>query len=352
MTDERTPAVFDGHNDLLLKLHMGRTDIARVRDGGGPTQVDLPRAMAGGFGGGMFAIFAPDPPERAPDMAMMAGDSYDLGRPGFLDEGEALRATISQAALFRELAQAGVILPCTTAAEIEAALPAPAMAAVLHLEGADAIDPDFRVLHLLHAHGLRSLGPVWSRETRWAEGVPFAFPRDGDTGPGLTEEGRALIRECNRLRIAVDLSHLNMKGIEDVARESDTPLIATHSNAHALCPHARNLTDGQLDLIAETGGVVGLNFAGAFLRDDGRMEAEVPLTAMIRQLDHMLERLGEGGVALGSDFDGAVVPADIGDIAGLPALRGAMRQAGYGEELITRICHGNWIDVLRRTWGA
>ncbi|MWD28929.1 peptidase M19 [Aquicoccus sp. SCR17] len=354
MTDQDTargPVVFDGHNDLLLKLHSGKTDIARVRDGGGPTHIDLPRAVSGGFGGGLFAIYAPDPPERAPDLAKMEGGAYDLGLPGLLDEGEALRATISQAALFRELAEAGVIVPCTTAAQIEAALDAPAMAAVLHLEGADAIDPEFRVLHVLHALGLRSLGPVWSRQTRWAEGVPFAFPADGDTGPGLTEEGRALIRECNRLRIAVDLSHLNMKGMDDVAAVTDAPLIATHSNAHALCAHSRNLTDRQLAMVAESGGVVGLNFAGAFLRDDGKMEADVPLTTMIRQLDHLLEHLGEEGVALGSDFDGAVVPEEIGDIGGLPALRGAMRQAGYGEALIAKICHGNWIGVLRRTWG-
>ena len=88
-----------------------------------------------------------------------------------------------------------------------------------------------------------------------------------------------------------------------------------------------------------------------FLREDGRQTSDTPLTTMIRHLDYLLERLGEGGVALGSDFDGALVPAEIGDVSGLPALVGAMRQTGYGEALVDRICRGNWLDVLKRTIG-
>ncbi|MGZ9810704.1 dipeptidase [Pseudoroseicyclus sp. H15] len=344
------PPIFDGHNDLLLNLALGRSSVAKVRDGGGPTQVDLPRAMAGGLGGGLFAMFAHDPSQR-PDFNQMAGEGYDMALPDIMDEGLALRGIVAQAAIFAELAAAGVILPCRTAGEIEAALKAPAMAAVLHLEGADCIDPEFRTLHLLHELGLRTMGLVWSRKTRWAEGVPFRFPSTGDTGPGLTEEGRALVREAGRLGIALDLSHLNEKGCDDVAAISGKPLIASHSCAHALSPHARNLTDRQLDQIAETGGLVGLNFARAFLAENGQMGPDVPLTVMIRHLDHLLEHLGEDGVALGSDFDGAAVPKEIGDVGGLPALVGAMRQAGYGEELVAKICHGNWVRVLRESWG-
>ncbi|PYE82369.1 dipeptidase [Pseudoroseicyclus aestuarii] len=351
MTPQNSPAIFDGHNDLLLALSSGRTSVAQVRDGGGPTQIDLPRAIKGGFGGGFFALYAPSPDKTRPDTSAMEGESYDLPLPGLLEEGAALRSAMVQVSMFRDLAAAGVILPCTSAAQIEAALDGPAMAAVLHLEGADCIDPDFHALHVLHALGLRSLGPVWSRETRWATGVPFRFPSTGDIGPGLTEDGKRLVRECNRLGIMIDLSHLNEKGVDDVAALTDAPLVATHSNAHAISPHARNLTDRQLDQIAESGGMVGLNFAAAFLRPDGQMQADVPLEVMIRHLDHLIGRLGEGGVGLGSDFDGAVVPQEIGDLAGLPALIAAMRKAGYGEALIARLCHGNWLDVLRRTWG-
>ena len=205
---------------------------------------------------------------------------------------------------------------------------------------------------MLHAAGLRSIGPVWSRPNIFGTGVPFRFPGDPDEGPGLTEAGKALVRACNRLGILVDLSHLNAAGFRDVAALSDKPLVATHSNAHALSAASRNLTDRQLDAIAESGGVVGLNYAVGFLRDDGRRVSDTALTVMIRHLDHLLARLGEGGVALGSDFDGALIPREIGDVAGLPALVGAMRQAGYGDALVERICWGNWMDVLRRTWEA
>ena len=110
------------------------------------------------------------------------------------------------------------------------------IAAVMHMEGAEAIGPDLDALHVLHAAGLRSLGPVWSRPTIFGHGVPFRYPGDPDTGPGLTPLGRDLVRACDELRILVDLSHLNAKGFDDVAALSTAPLVATHSNAHAVTP--------------------------------------------------------------------------------------------------------------------
>jgi membrane dipeptidase len=352
MTLSTMPPIFDGHNDLLLRLYLGETTATKVREGGANTQIDLPRAHKGGFAGGMFAIFTPDPPGETQGVDAMMGATYDLPLPDLLDPDPALRAAIAQVSHFLELEQSGSIIACRTAAEIDAALDKPEMAAVLHLEGADCIDPDLTSLHVLHALGLRSLGPVWSRKTRWAEGVPFRFPSTGDTGPGLTEDGKRLVRECNRLGIAIDLSHLNEKGFDDIAAITDAPLIATHCNAYALCPHARNLTDRQLDVIAESGGMVGVNFAAAFLRADGQMNADFDLDVVVRHFDYLIEKLGEDGVGFGSDFDGATIPRDIADVAGLPNLRKAMVEAGYGEALMMKLCHENWINVLRRTWGA
>ena len=160
------------------------------------------------------------------------------------------------------------------------------------------------------------------------------------------------MRACHRLGVLVDLAHLNAAGFADVAAIGGAPLVATHSNAHALCPASRNLTDAQLEAIAASGGLVGLNFAVAFLRPDGRRVSDTPLTTLLRHLDHLIERLGEGGVALGSDFDGALIPRELGDAAGLQALVGAMRQAGYGDRLVARLCHDNWLDLLRRTWAG
>jgi membrane dipeptidase len=136
-----------------------------------------------------------------------------------------------------------------------------------------------------------------------------------------------------------------------VAAISNAPLIATHSNAHALSPHSRNLTDKQLAAIRETGGLVGINFATSFLRSDGARDADAPIELVIEHLAYMLERLGEDGVGLGSDFDGARMPTGIGTAAGLQNLVEAMRQRGFGKPLIEKVCFRNWLRVLEKTWG-
>lgn len=346
------PLVFDGHNDVLLRLATsgGRASLAGFVTGQSG-HIDLPRAIKAGFGGGFFAMFVPSPFDADTLFAQMDRPEYDLPLPEPIPHAEALPVVMQQAALLLQLDRDGAMRLCRTTSDIRAAFAEGRIAAVLHLEGAEAIDPEFHALDVLHAAGLRSLGPVWSRPTIFGEGVPFRFPSTGAIGGGLTGAGRALVRRCNDLRILVDLSHLNEAGFWDVAEISDAPLVATHSNAHTLCPHARNLTDAQLDAIAASDGMVGLNFATAFLRDDGRMRPDVSLDTMLRHLDHLIGRLGETRVGLGSDFDGAQLPDAIGDVTGLGALRGAMRSHGYSETLIAGICHENWLRVLDRTWG-
>ncbi len=166
----------------------------------------------------------------------------------------------------------------------------------------------------------------------------------------MTPAGDALVRACNRLGILVDLSHLNEAGFWDVARLSDAPLVATHSNAHALCPSTRNLTDAQLDAIAATGGVVGVNFAVGFLRSDGRSDPATPLADIVRHVDYLVERMGIDHVAFGSDFEGAVVPEELGGATGLPRLVEALRGLGYDDDAVDRVTHANWLRVLGATW--
>jgi membrane dipeptidase len=240
---------------------------------------------------------------------------------------------------------------CRTANDIEQSLDSDALAPVVHIEGAEAIDTNFELLDVLYEAGLRSLGPVWSRPNAFGHGVPFRCPSSPDTGPGLTDLGKELIRACNRLKILIDLSHLNERGFWDVAAISDAPLVATHSNAHALSPHSRNLTDKQLAAIRDTGGIVGVNFATSFLRADGRQDADTPIDLIIEHLEHLLKHIGEDGVGFGSDFDGATVPAGLGNAAGLPNLVEIMRARGYDKTLIEKICFRNWLRVLRQTWG-
>lgn len=349
--------VFDGHNDFLLRLlktPAQRDTIWTKGDGTG--HLDLPRMRAGGFAGGMFAIYIPSPRDDPAGLldTDMDNPPYDLPLPALIDHTTAQPIALAMAGHLLGMVRAAPddLALCLTAKGIEDAMAKGRIAAVMHMEGAEAIGPDLDALHLFHAMGLRSLGPVWSRPTVFGHGVPFRYPGSPDTGPGLTEAGKRLIRECNRLRILVDLSHLNAKGMDDVAAITDAPLVATHSNAHAVTPSTRNLTDRQLDMIGQSGGMVGLNFATVFLRPDGRQDPDMGWDPVLRHLDHLIGRLGEDHVGLGSDFDGATVPACIKDVTGLPALLDAMRAHGYDEPLLRKIAHQNWIDTLRRVWGS
>ncbi|WP_099828143.1 dipeptidase [Oceaniglobus indicus] len=349
---DTVPAIFDGHNDVLLKLYnAGGRDACDGFVNGRDGAIDLPKARAGGFGGGFFAVYVPSPVDREARHDEMTQATYDLPLPAPLAWEDAAPVVMAQAAILFDLQTRGALVIVRTVAELRRALEAGRLAAIFHIEGAEAIDPDLHTLDVLYQAGLRSVGPVWSRPTIFGHGVPFRYPSDGDIGPGLTEHGLRLVKRCNELGIMLDLSHLNEAGFWDVARHSDAPLVATHSNAHAICPHARNLTDKQLDAIAESDGMVGLNFAAAFLRDDGRMLGDVPVSQMLRHLDHMIERVGEDRVGMGSDYDGAVVPDGVKTVADLPVLRRAMADHGYDADLIAKLCHGNWLRVLEKTWG-
>ena len=345
--------IFDGHNDVLLRLHRrsGGDPVEAFLQGEEAGQLDFAKARSGGFAGGLFAIFVP------PVRRKNAGDSQNsltaTDAPA-VDLAEAQRVTFAMAALLLRIEREsqGRVRICRDAGDIEHCLANDTLAAVLHIEGAEAIDENFDALNVLHAAGLRSLGPVWSRPNAFGHGVPFRCPSSPDIGPGLTDLGKALVAECNRLRIMIDLSHLNEKGFWDAAALSNAPLVATHSNAHAISPHSRNLTDKQLTAIRESGGMVGVNYAASFLRPDGKQAKDTPADLIIQHVQYLLEHLGEDGVGLGSDFDGATIPAELGSAAGLQILVEKMRERQFGMALIEKICFRNWLRVLTKTWQA
>ncbi|MEL6216914.1 MAG: dipeptidase [Pseudomonadota bacterium] len=351
MTDHLTEApvaVFDGHNDTLLKLEVAeRTRTALDFAAGAPElDIDLPRAREGGFAGGLFAMYTP---ACVHDL----DTPYDRLNPEHfrpVDQGAALSFTMAMFARMHRLARAhpADLAICTTAAEARTAMDTGRIAIVPHIEGAECIDRDLHVLEVFYAAGLRSLGLVWSRPNAFGSGAPMSYQPEIDPGEGLTDAGHDLVRACERLGILVDLAHLTEAGFWDVARIAGKPLVASHSNAHAVSPNARNLTDRQLDAVAESGGLVGLNFHVCFVRPDCRHDRNTPIEMMLRHIDHLLARLGEDGVALGSDFDGCELPAEIGDVRGLGRLVAAMRQANYGEALIAKICRENWLRALER----
>jgi membrane dipeptidase len=346
------PALFDGHNDVLLQLF--RAGGASACEGfvtGRDGAIDLIRANTGGFGGGFFAVYVPSPIDLESKFDEMTKPSYDLPLPDPIVWEDAFPVVMAQTAILFDLEKRGALKVCRSVADIRFCLASGKLAAIFHIEGAEAIDSDLHTLEVLHQAGLRSIGPVWSRSTIFGHGVPFRFPSSPNIGAGLTDLGLRLVKRCDELNIMLDLSHLNEAGFWDVARHSSKPLVATHSNAHAICPHSRNLTDKQLAAIRESDGMVGLNFAVAFLRDDGRMLADVPLEQMMRHLDHLIDQLGEDRVGFGSDYDGAIVPHELTSCASLPKLRQAMTEHGYDDSLMTKLCHGNWLRVLEKTWG-
>lgn len=352
--------VLDGHNDVLLRLHKaglgpaafleGREGIAGVK----PGHLDLPRARRGGLAGGFFAVFVPAPDDPPlPDLkAAKTPDGYAIPRAQQLERGYVLDQSLAMASLLYRLERAslGSVAVVRNLGRLEACLEEGTLAAILHLEGAEAVRPDLANLEALYQLGVRSLGLVWSRPNAFGHGVPFAFPSSPDTGPGLTDAGRDLVAGCGELGIVVDLAHLNQQGFWDVAAGSRKPLVVTHACVHELCNTARNLTGEQIDAVGRSGGIIGVNLHVGDLRADGRWSRDTPIDRWLDHVDYIAQRIGVEHVALGSDFDGALMPAELGDASGVQKLVDGLRRRGYNEVEIKKVATGNWLRVLGLTW--
>jgi membrane dipeptidase len=338
--------VFDGHNDALTSEdHAG---IAGGRPGG---HLDLPKMRAGGLRGGIFAVATTadhglELPHRRDDGVL----EFALAAP--IDHSVAAADAAAAAGRLFALERDNLIRVARRAEDLDAARAddGPPVA-VLHIEGAEPIDPALEALDLWHAAGLRSLGPVWSRPNAFGHGVPFIFPSSPDTGPGLTDAGRALVRRCADLGILIDLSHLNEAGFWDVAGLEPGPLVASHSAAHTLCAASRNLTDEQIDAIGSSGGLVGIVFACPFLRADFKDDPETPIELIAEHARYVANRIGADHVALGSDFDGATIPRAVGDATRIPKVLDALAKFGFTAREIDAIAWGNWRRVLASWWG-
>ena len=255
--------IFDGHNDALTAPNR-----SLLATGGGDGHLDLPRMREAGMRGGIFAVFV-ESREQHVDLSPEPGVPYMQPFPPRVQHSRAAGVTATAAGRLLALERQGALRVARSIADVDASASGDEPpAVVLHLEGAEAIDPQLASLETWYAAGLRSLGPVWSRPNAFGHGVPFAFPSSPDTGPGLTRAGTALVRRCAELGIAVDLSHLNEAGFWDVARLDLGPLIVSHAGVHALSamlaqPHRR--ADRRR---GGSGGLVGIVFACYFLRAD------------------------------------------------------------------------------------
>jgi membrane dipeptidase len=339
--------IFDGHNDSLTKPDHDR--FVSGRDGG---HLDLPRMREAGMRGGVFAIFTRNP-ETADYRPATSNRPGGAGPAPELDHGFAAAAATVAAGRLLALERAGEMRVARSVADIDAAAEGGPPVAVLHLEGAEAIDADLEALDFWHASGLRSLGPVWSRPNAFGNGVRFRFPSTPDMGPGLTDAGVNLVRRCAELGIVFDLAHMNEAGFWDTAKLEAAPLVVSHAGVHAICANSRNLTDAQIDAVGATGGLVGIVFAPAFLRPDGVNDGTgIGLDLIARHARYIADRIGVAHVALGSDFDGTDVPDSLGDVRGLPALLEEFGRAGFSTFEVEQIAWSNWRRVLASCWNA
>ena len=221
---------------------------------------------------------------------------------------------------------------------------------ILHFEGAEPIKQDLSNLVDYYQKGLRSLGIVWSRQNVFGQGVPFEYPGHPDHGIGLTHEGKCLVKRCNELGILIDLAHINQKGFFDVANISNKPLVVSHAGVHAICPTTTNLTDEQLLAIKNSNGVAGVLFDVLNTRKDGKYDLDTSISVIVEHIAYMVDFMGIDHVAIGSDYDGAIIPNCLKNPASIYLIMNALHELGYSQKDIEKIAYRNWLRVFMATW--
>ena len=233
----------------------------------------------------------------------------------------------------------GMLAPVLCREDLFQNLQAGKISALLTIEGGEVLEGELPLLHTLFRLGVRGMNLVWNHPN--ALGHPAVEPGD----EGLTAFGRDVVREMERLHMIPDVSHLNRAGFWDVAALCQGPFMASHSNAQALCPHPRNLTDDQLLCLIDRQGFVGLNFCPSFLREEGAAKVE----DVLRHGERILRLGGENVLGLGSDFDGIeTTPEGLEGTQALPGFWERLTRE-WGRELAEKVAYRNFLDFLSRT---
>lgn len=227
------------------------------------------------------------------------------------------------------------ITHCRTGAEVDEAVRRGKMAALLSIEGADLLDCEERNLETARSWGVRLLNPVWNRANRLC-GTNCEEP-----DRGLSQKGKRFVRRMEEMDIYPDMSHISDAGFWDVIKTAQGPVVASHSNARALCPHPRNLTDDQFRAIRDSGGIVGLNLYRDFVGPQGTMEE------LMSHVEHFLNLGGEKTLCLGGDLDGCeALAAGMQGIQDVPKLYEALQARGYSESLLEDVFWNNLRRIL------
>ena len=308
--------IVDAHCDTLWAAPREKRALHERSERG---HLDLPRLQEAGVYIQFFAVFS-DPSHAA---AGFTADALGMIET-FYESAEASR---------------GSLRPLLWRDDLDGAPQAGQVFGLLSLEGGEPLHGRVDVLRSFFRLGIRAMGLTWNHRNELADGQ-----LESESGGGLTRRGRAVVREMERLGMVIDCSHLSDAGFWDLMSQTTGPVIASHSNARALCPHPRNLTDEQIAAIGERGGVIGINFFPPFLRRD----EDASIADVIRHVEYIAGRVGVQAVCLGSDYDGiSRTPVGLEDCTKLPALAEELLRLGYSEDDVRAIMGGNMVRLLK-----
>ncbi len=355
--------VLDAHTDTLQRVLMDDVDVG-IRSEADPLveRADLPRYREGGVNAQIFAIWV---------------DTIYLPNHG-------VRRAMQQIDAFHRVMDQhpDQVRPARTGSDVRRIVDDGKFAALLSIEGGDAIESDLGVLRLFHRLGASSMILCHSRTTDWVDSST-----DAPRWNGLNDFGREVIREMNRLRMVVDVTHTSDDAVRDVLEVSTVPVIASHSCCRALTDHARNLTDELLEAIAKSGGVIGINFYSGFLSQDYLDEFNAkyddvlvglntppdipteeldavakervynmtrqdlprpPFDRILDHIDHAVSVAGIDHVGLGTDLDVPYLPTPEGfdDVTHFPRVTEGLVARGYSDEDIRKILGENFLRVF------
>jgi membrane dipeptidase len=299
----------------------------------GASHVDYPRLREGGLDAAFFSIFM----------------------PGTVTGPEAVKRSLTMIDNVRRLAEQhpNEIALATTAAEVRAGAKAGKFVALMGMEGGHMIDDSLSVLRDYARLGVRYLTLTHSVNTNWADSSG-----DKPAHNGLTDFGKDVVRELNRLGVMVDISHVADKTFWDALEVSKAPLVASHSSCRALSGHPRNMTDEMIKALAAKGGVIQINYSTTFLDNDlyeatqrnvpAAERPKVSWEKIVEHIDHAVKLVGPTHVGLGSDFDGTTVPIGMEDVSKLPKITDALLARGYSEQDVTNILGANLLRLMEK----
>ncbi|MDQ6665174.1 MAG: dipeptidase [Acidobacteriota bacterium] len=335
---QKNALLIDTHNDVTSKTVDGFDIGKRSAEG----HTDLPRLREGGVGAVFFAVYV---------AADYAKESHSANRA--LQMIDTVRHDI--VARYPQDFQLAL-----SAADIEAAHKNGRIAALMGLEGGHAVEDSVRLVRDFYALGIRYMTLTHNNTNRWADSSGDAKMAAVEHHNGLTDLGRQIVREMNRLGMIVDISHVADKTFWDALETSSAPIFASHSSCRAISNIARNMTDEMIVALAKKGGVIQINFGCDFLSQSSadavrahQKTVRAQLSGVVANIDHVVKIAGIDAVGIGSDFDGVkCVPVGLDDVSKFPNLTRALLEKGYSAEDIRKIYGENTLRLMRAVESA